>query len=338
MKTTPTIIGAAFIALLAVYSGQVNLGSCATFADQSGDARQAGVPTSQPRISVTPSQGSDASLVEIHVNDTSLLEVLRMLSLQSRKNIVASNNVTGNISVNLYEVTVSQALDAIIQGNGYVYREKGNCIYVCTKGELADRENADRHRMTRVFHLHFTTGENAAGLIKPALSPDAQVAASIGTPSSVVSTGTNGVAQSPGNQQVLVVTDYPDNLDNVIRILADVDCAPSSPQALHKDEDLRPGMRNGLMYSDRKQLAEMAYDYAAAELSKPNPDLNLALWHLEMVTNLDPGFPGAYELKEKISGKRFIESNRGIIQSYVSDSVLGSVIAPPMSASLEANQ
>src|SRR5207237_3953552 len=75
---------------------------------------------------------SDAGTVEIHVNDANLVEVLRMLSLQSQKNIIASKEVHGSVTANLYDVTVREALDAILHANGYAYREKGNFIYVYT--------------------------------------------------------------------------------------------------------------------------------------------------------------------------------------------------------------
>ena len=102
-------------------------------------------PTTQATVktavgqSVTASQVnvSDAGTVEIHVNDASLVEVLRMLSLQSQKNIIASKDVHGTVTANLYDVTVREALDAILQANGYDYREKGNFIYVYTAKEIA---------------------------------------------------------------------------------------------------------------------------------------------------------------------------------------------------------
>src|SRR5262245_4044906 len=62
---------------------------------------------------------SDAGTVEIHVNDANLIEVLRMLSLQSQKNIIASKEVRGTVTANLYDVTVREALDAILHANGY---------------------------------------------------------------------------------------------------------------------------------------------------------------------------------------------------------------------------
>src|SRR5215204_6461991 len=81
-------------------------------------------PTTQPVASegesVTAQQVnvSDLGTVEIHVSDASLAEVLKMLSLQSQKNIIASKDVRGTVTANLYNVTIKEALDAILKSNG----------------------------------------------------------------------------------------------------------------------------------------------------------------------------------------------------------------------------
>src|SRR3954464_12835116 len=86
-------------------------------------------PTSQPSegrsVSSSEVSVSDAGTVEIHVNDANLVSVLRMLSLQSQKNIIASKDVHGTVTANLYDVTVREALDAILHARAYAYRDLG---------------------------------------------------------------------------------------------------------------------------------------------------------------------------------------------------------------------
>ena len=63
--------------------------------------------------SVLPSDVSvskDSGTVEIHVNEANLVEVLRMLSMQSNTNILPSKEVRGSVTANLYDVTVKEAL------------------------------------------------------------------------------------------------------------------------------------------------------------------------------------------------------------------------------------
>ena len=251
--------GILFLAVSAVYSTR------ATFAQTVGadsakkdaanvrllDEAADPVPTTQPTTqpdkalkpagqSVSASQVnvSDAGTVEIHVNDASLVEVLRMLSLQSQKNIIASKDVHGTVTANLYDVTVREALDAILKANGYDYREKGNFIFVYTAKEIADMEKAARAKKTEVFRLFYTPAANAVNMLKPVLSTEGQVAfttpavagigsnagtsAGVGSAAALSDTGGN----SHATEDVIVVTDYPENLDAARKVLKELDRRP----------------------------------------------------------------------------------------------------------------
>ena len=186
--------------------------------------RDSAVDLSKTQVAV-----SDAGTVEMHVNDASLLEVLRLLSLRSQKNIIASKDVDGRVSANLYNVTIHEALDAILQSNGYVYREKGNFIYVYTARQAEELDRAQRKMGTEVFHLYYTPGVNAANMIKPVLSSDAQVAVTTAAQSGidVSDTGTGDTGgNSHATEDMLVVTDYTDNLEKARDVLRELDRRP----------------------------------------------------------------------------------------------------------------
>ncbi len=170
---------------------------------------------------------SDVGTVEIHVNDANLVEVLRMLSLQSQKNIVASKEVRGTITANLYDVTVREALDAILHANGYAYREKGNFIYVYTTKEIAEIEKAERQMKTEVFRVFYTPAANAANMIKPVLSlAGGQVAVTTPPKVGISSSAAGGGGNDHADDEILVVTDYPENIEAARKILAEVDRRP----------------------------------------------------------------------------------------------------------------
>jgi hypothetical protein len=159
-------------------------GTPAGSADKAAPGTQPAVPGTQPAgaAATRPAPAgastvniSDAGTVEVHVNDASLVEVLKMLSIQSQKNIVASKDVRGTVTANLFDVTVKEALDAILKANGYDYREKGNFIFVYTQKELAEMEKAAQVKKTEMFRLYYTPAVNAANMIKPVLSGEASV-------------------------------------------------------------------------------------------------------------------------------------------------------------------
>lgn len=188
----------------------------------SGTATGTGTSVRATQVTV-----SDGGTIEMHVNNAPLLEVLRMLSLQTQRNIVATKDVTGTVSANLYGVTVREALDAILQANGMVYREQGNFIYVYTPKELADQERASRQVQTQVFRLYYSTAADAVVMIKPVLSVDAQVASSAAAATGIDQSGAKGTGgNSHATEETLVVTDYPANLELVRKVLKEVDRRP----------------------------------------------------------------------------------------------------------------
>src|SRR5438874_2763700 len=181
-----------------------------------GDGKQ-GTSASAPQVNV-----SDAGTVEIHVNEANLVEVLRMLSLQSQKNIIASKDVRGTVTANLYNVTIKEALDAILKSNGFGYREKGNFIYVYTSKELADIEKSERQTKTEVFHLHYSPASNVMSVIKPMLSNEGTLAFTVAAGKGIESGSKEAGGDSVASDDMLVVRDYPENLERVRLALKDV--------------------------------------------------------------------------------------------------------------------
>src|SRR5258706_11152847 len=169
---------------------------------------------------------NDEGTVEIHVNDASLVEVLRMLSLQSQKNIVCSKEVRGTVTANLYNVTIREALEQVLHMNGYAYREKGNFINVYTVKELQQIEDAERRVQTEVFHLHYTPAANAMNMIKPVLSASGQVSATTPAIAGIATGGWDAGGNSHSVEDMLVVTDFPEALDKVRKVLKDIDRRP----------------------------------------------------------------------------------------------------------------
>ncbi len=232
-----------FIAAMAVYSNQANPLNQANAAsldpssksattevrvlDQATDAPTTipAFPTAQP-LATGQVAVSKAGTVEIHVSDASLQEVLRMLSLQSQRNIIASKDVRGTITANLYDVTVKEALDAILKANGYDYRERGNFLYVYSAKEMAELERAERKTVTQVIRLSYINAADAQKLISPALSKDAVIAMTPQAANGIQAGGANAGGDSFATNDLIVITDYAENLEMVRKMLLEVDHKP----------------------------------------------------------------------------------------------------------------
>ncbi|HVT88416.1 MAG TPA: secretin N-terminal domain-containing protein [Tepidisphaeraceae bacterium] len=157
-----------------------------------------------------------------------IVEQLRVIGFQAQTSIIPSKEVHGALpAMDLYNVTVHEALDALLQTNGLKWVEKGKFIYVYSAKEVAQMEKDARVTHTEVFHLFYTPAADAEVMIKPVLSKEAgevalSPAAKVGIPTGASEAGGN----SHANDDVLVVTDYPENLDKVRQILKEIDRRP----------------------------------------------------------------------------------------------------------------
>ncbi|MCH8004934.1 MAG: hypothetical protein IH888_01735 [Planctomycetes bacterium] len=165
---------------------------------------------------------SEYGTVDLAVQDTDLAQVLEMLSIQGRKNIIASNSVSATVSANLYDVTFYEALDAILRVNGYGYIEQGNFIYVYTQGELEQIGRTE----SRIFELEYLSATDADEFIKPLLSEKGQSSARGDVQAGFQPSSSDGGADSYAYNVKLVVNDYPENLDKIAELLEALDTPP----------------------------------------------------------------------------------------------------------------
>lgn len=167
------------------------------------------------------------NIVDLHVNDEDLSAVLEMLSIQSQRNIVASKNVSARVTANLYGVTFYEALDAILNVNGYGYIEDGNFLYVYTLEEIGAIEKTNRVRVSKVISLSYLSSLDAAEFSKPLLSETGQIKTN-GKTGSFPSLGDT----PQGNEEyalssTLVVYDYEENLAEIEALIKQIDTRPS---------------------------------------------------------------------------------------------------------------
>ena len=176
-----------------------------------------------PAAAVQPTAGNT---FEIHVQGADLRGVLQLLSTQGRRNIVATKEVSGTVTADLYAVTFTEALEAILRSNGFVYQEKDNFIYVYTPEQLAEVIQSERQMETKIFHLAYMTADDVRDLVEQFLSTDGIIsitpAAGVGVPKSDDSTGGNSYATN----DVLIVRDYEENIKRITGVVEELDVKP----------------------------------------------------------------------------------------------------------------
>jgi len=170
---------------------------------------------------------SERGTVELHVADLPLSTVLRLLSLEGQRNIIASPNVKGTVTANLYNVTFEQALDAVLIPNGAGFRQVGHFIYVYTNKEFEEMAVADADkRTTRIFRLNYITAQDARTYLQPILGEEDVIAVSPPPGRGLESQNTEGGGADNALQDFIVVTATPDRVQQIETMLRELDARP----------------------------------------------------------------------------------------------------------------
>jgi len=163
--------------------------------------------------------------IDLHVKDLDLTKVLQLLSIQSQRNIIASRNVAGTISADLYGVDFYEALDAILHTNGFGYREKGQFIYVYTADEIAQLEEQDRELAYKIVRLNYINAADASAFVSPLLSSNGSIALSGESEDGFEPSLSDGGANQSAHQDTLVIRDYPENIEQILAVIEELDMA-----------------------------------------------------------------------------------------------------------------
>ncbi len=97
-------------------------------------------------------QDLGAIKINLDVKNMSILDVLRMIAEQGQVNVVASKNVQGRITAKLQDVTIEQALDAILDSNNFLFKRKDGIIKVFTQQDALQQEQTEK-LVSRIFLL-----------------------------------------------------------------------------------------------------------------------------------------------------------------------------------------
>lgn len=191
------------------------------------DEREPAAPEDESDMPAGQNVGiNDYGQIDLHVKDLEVSKVLQLLSIQSQRNIIASKNVAGQISADLYGVDFYEALDAVLHPNGFGFVEKGNFIYVYTQQELAERQQAERKAVTRVVRLNHINAADAAAFVSPMISGSGSISVNAEAPQSMQPSITDAGSNSYAHGDLLVIRDYEENVNEILETLKELDVRP----------------------------------------------------------------------------------------------------------------
>lgn len=182
----------------------------------------------EPSIKILQGEPGEADeRFTIQVQDANLTEVLEMLGQLAHINILTSRDVQGRVSLNLVDVNVDRALEAILRSQGYVHEREGDFVYVRSAAEATALKQANRKLVTKIYQLHYINANEIQKLITPILTPDVgrqaiTSPAQAGIAPSSTDAGGDGLSQ----RDTLLVQDYPEVIADVDKILIELDVPP----------------------------------------------------------------------------------------------------------------
>ncbi len=150
------------IAILATFLSVVTLAAASEPTEQAAPPIEA--------VTAQAATGQTSNLISLDFKEADLQQVLRIISLKSGVDIVASPDVTGVVTMKLTNVPWDQALDIILRTYGFTYERKGNIVRVMTTDALALEALA-----TEVFALGYAKAKDVPSIINEMLSDRGRV-------------------------------------------------------------------------------------------------------------------------------------------------------------------
>lgn len=202
---------------VALAPGEIRNGSVAEiFGGGSGDIflkRRSGGASGESGMAA---QLQSKARITLDVKAAPISNVLRLLAKQSKLNIVASNDVSGDVSVSLIDVTIKQALDMVVKANGMDYAVSGNVILVKPRDKFDALELE-----TRIYRLKYIDASNLKVAVEQILSPNAKVQVFYHNFRQIEEGGKQEGQEK--RSSTLIVTDRPVNIEQLNALVAALD-------------------------------------------------------------------------------------------------------------------
>ncbi len=167
--------------------------------------------------------------LSLEFQDVSVRTILEVLAQHTNTNIVASDSVSGNITLRLINVPWDQALDIILKSKNLDKRVNGNVIWVAPAAELAKQEadelKAQQEKKvldplrTEYIRLNYAKAENVRTLIEAGRATSNR---SSGNTSLLTDRGTVTIDT---RTNTLIVKDTAETISNIRDLISKIDIA-----------------------------------------------------------------------------------------------------------------
>ncbi len=145
--------------------------------------------------------------VSISVRHADLAEVFEMISKHGKVNILLANGVAGEVSINLHEVDLHEAIRAVAIAAGFAVEKSGNTYFVVTRDD-AGKEIVGGLTKVKSFKVQYSEPDAVATILSDHLSRYGKITAL-------------------PERRLIVVEDLPEFLGRIEKLLEEIDTRPT---------------------------------------------------------------------------------------------------------------
>ncbi len=157
-----------------------------------------------------------AQKVSPRFNGTSISEVLNLFARQHSLNLVVSGDVKGRVSVQLYNVSLADALNTILKSLGYHYIIENDVLLV-----KAFENDVNGEKVTKVINLNYTNAFFIMNTLRPLLSTKGQMMP-------LLAEAEKEEAEQRGS--TLIINDLWENVKQIEQAIKEIDIVPKQIQ------------------------------------------------------------------------------------------------------------
>jgi hypothetical protein len=126
----------------------------------------------RPRHPPPPAAGADPAAprrITMTLRDVPVGDVFEMLSRNEKINVLVGKGVTGNVSVNLYNVTADEAVRTVAEAAGYVAELRGDTFLVVERKD-AGLDGLSGNTLLRTFKVQYSDPKTVAVILTKHIS------------------------------------------------------------------------------------------------------------------------------------------------------------------------
>jgi len=224
-----------------------------------GNASGGGKSTA-PIMKAQPSAaGSDRYSLQIHGED--IKQVLEMLGQLAGMNILVGKGVTGTVTANLKDVTVEQALTAILRSMGFTFQRENDFLFVMTQKDADSRQQVRRKLITKVYRPHYISVKDLQALVTPLITEKiGKIAVTNPAKNGIALNAEDGGGDEISQRDALLVVDYQTVIQQIDGVLKEMDVPPRQVAidveilSVRLTDDMAFGVNFAILNGDNTQL------------------------------------------------------------------------------------